>query len=346
MSNYFLAGVAQVDIFAEDQLFSQAKTLLDTSITIDVSETDVRGGQGNKLLGKYFHTSKFDAKLTDTMWRLEYLAKNIGSIITVGADVYTTESITLAAGGIGTVVAVPADFASYGTIGWAKKPTDATYQTVTFTGQTFAFVGGVQGDVVCVQFVALDNAARQIVIPSNIIPSVVRLVMKAQLFSGDSNDISASSFVGYVFIEVPSFQLSGKQTISMTANGVSNTPLEGSAISVNSVDCVGAGYYAIIKEQIIGATWYSDVNSLAIEGGEVNIAVLGTETLSVLAIHENAMPSKAPNADLTFASSVPAKATVGLHTGLVTGVAAGTTVITVSITGKPSIESFVEVVVT
>ena len=345
MSNYFLAGVAEVDIFEADQLFAKAKTLLDTSITIDVSETDVRGGQGNKLFGKYFHTSKFDAKLTDTMFKIEYMAKNVGSVITIGGDVYTSEQVTLGVGGTGSVVGVPAAFASFGTIGWAKKPTDASYQTVEFTGSDFTFVGGSSGDVVCVEFVTLDNAARQIVVPSNIIPSTVRLVMKAQLFSGDSNDISSASLVGYAFIEVPSFILSGKQTITMAANGVSNTPLEGSALSVNSADCIGAGYYAIITEQIIGSTWYSDVTVLAIEGGEVDLAVAGNETLSVLALHPNALPSKAPNADLTFGTSDALVATVGLNTGVVTGVGAGTCTITVSITSKPTVESFVEVTV-
>ncbi len=114
MQNYFLAGVATVELLKEDQLFATAKTLLDTSITIDVSEQEVRGGQGNKLFGKYFHTSKFDAKLTDTMFRLEYLAANIGSDITVGSNMFTEEEITLGAGGAGTIVGTPVDFETYG----------------------------------------------------------------------------------------------------------------------------------------------------------------------------------------------------------------------------------------
>ena len=67
----FLAGVANAEIFKGNDLFSTAKTLIDSSITIGVSAEDIRAGQGAKLYGKYFHTSTFDLKMTDAMFRLE-----------------------------------------------------------------------------------------------------------------------------------------------------------------------------------------------------------------------------------------------------------------------------------
>lgn len=345
-NNLFLAGVAEVDIYDADVLFAKAKTLLDSSITVDVSETDVRGGMGNKLLGKYYHTSKFDAKLTDPMFRLEYIAKNVGALITQGGNIYTSETVTLAGGGVGTVVGTPTDFSTFGHIGWAKKVADIAYQTVTFTDKTFPFPGGIEGDIVCIQYVTEDNAATQMIVPSNIIPSTVRLVMKAQLFSGDSSDVSSSTLMGYAFIEIPSFILSGKQTITMAANGVSNTPLEGSALSNNAADCNGAGYYAIITQSLLNANWYDDVQTIAIEGGQVDLDDGGDdETLSILALHPYTMPSKAPNADLDFASSDEAVATVGANTGIVSPVGVGDCVITVNITEKESVVAFVDVVV-
>ena len=346
MQNLFVAGVAVVDIFDADQLFATARTLIDTSIAIDVSEQDVRGGQGNKLFGKYFHTSKFDAKLTDSMFRLEYLAKNVGSVITVGSNIFTEEQVTLTAGGAGTVVGTPVAFATYGTVGWATLVGTSSYQTVTFTGKNFTFVGGTSGDVVCVKYVSLDNASRQTIINANIIPSTVRLVMTASLFSGDLENISTATRVGVVQIEVPRFILSGKQDIAMTSSGVANTPLAGSALAVSSNDCTGSSYYAVISEQIFNAHWYDDVVALSVSGGEVDLSVLGTETLVVYALHSSAMPSVAPVADLTFSSDTPGVATVSIHGGLVTGISAGSATITASITAKPTVEAFVGVVVT
>jgi hypothetical protein len=340
MQNLFIGGVATVDIYEGDQLFATAKTLIDSSITIAVSEQEVRGGEGNKLFGKYFHTSKFDAKLTDTMFRLEYLAKNVGSAVTVGGELFTEEEITLGAGGAGTVVGTPVAVDTYGVIGWASKVGEGVYQKVTFTGSNFTFVGGASGDKVCVKFVSSDAAAREVIVSANIIPSTVKLVMRAPLFAGD--DISTATKAGVAQIVVPRFILSGNQEISMTSSGVANTPLTGSALAVPNNDCSGSAYYAVITEQLFGANWYDDVTSLSVVGGSVDMGVGDTETLVVYALHSNALPSIAPVADLTFSSDATGVATAGLHTGLVTGISAGQAIISVSITAKPSVEAFVE----
>jgi len=346
--SHFLGGVAEVSILDGDTMFAKAKTLLDSSITIGVSNVEVRGGTGAKLLGKYFHTTKFDAKLTDAMFRMEYISKNVGQNITIGTtDVYTSEQVTLAQGGIGTITGDAVDFEGYGLVGWVKYPLEATYTTVIIAGdKTFTVPNGKKDDVVCIEYSVLDAAARQLVIPSNMIPSTVRLIFKAELFAGDNTDPNSASLVGYVFIEVPRFILSGNQAISMTMNGVSNTPLEGSALSNDATDCAGVGYYALIKEQMINANWYDDVYALAVEGGEVDVTVgAGTETLSVMALHPYFMPSKAPNKDLHFATSDGAKATVGTNTGIVTPVGAGNCTITIYITNKSTVLAYVDVVV-
>ena len=93
MNNTFLAGVADARIFKDNELFATAKTLIDSSISIGVSAEDIRAGKGEKLFGKYFHTSTFDLKMTDAMFKLEYLAANVGSEIQLGGDVFTNKLI-------------------------------------------------------------------------------------------------------------------------------------------------------------------------------------------------------------------------------------------------------------
>ena len=47
MSKYFLAGVANAEIFdGENNLFATAKALTDSSISIGVNAEEVRGGEG------------------------------------------------------------------------------------------------------------------------------------------------------------------------------------------------------------------------------------------------------------------------------------------------------------
>ena len=89
----FLAGVADARIFRNDELFATAKTLVDSSISIGVSAEDIRAGKGAKLYGKYFHTSTFDLKMNDAMFKLEYIAANVGADLQVGGEVFKTKEM-------------------------------------------------------------------------------------------------------------------------------------------------------------------------------------------------------------------------------------------------------------
>lgn len=348
MSRQFLAGVATVDILVGDQLVATANTLVDSSITVGSTAEDVRGGTGAKLLGKYFHTSTFDVSLTDVLFKLEYLAFQTGSAIQQISDVFTSEQVALTAGGAGTIVGTPADYQSYGTIGWAAKPGSDVYTKVTFTDKAFTISGAAEGDIYCVKYISTDNAARQITISSSFIPSEVTLVMTANLYRAggrDKNDLNSSSKVGTVQILVPRFLFNGAQEISMTATGVANSPIAGSALDNPSADCSEGGYYAIITEQIAGASWYDNVFALAIEDSDVELtAPSGTQTLSVYALPVAGAAFKPPYEDLTFTSAADATASVTAE-GVVTGKTAGNTTITVAIKNKAGIEAVANVTV-
>lgn len=358
MSRQFLAGVATVDILVGDQLVATANTLVDSSITVGSTAEDVRGGTGAKLLGKYFHTSTFDVNLTDVLFKLEYLAFQTGSAIQQISDVFTSEQVTMGAKGTGEIVGSPADYQGYGTIGWAAKPGSDVYTKVVFgdgsvtkaaNPKQFTIEGAAEGDIYCVKYVSTDNAARQITISSSFIPSEVTLVMTANLYRAggrDKNDINSSSKVGVVQILVPRFLFNGSQEISMTATGVANSPIAGSALDNPSTDCSDGGYYAIITEQLAGASWYDDVFALAVEDSDIELtAPDGTQTMSVYALTITGNPFKPPYADLTFTSAGDNIASVDAD-GVVTGKTVGNTTITVAIKNKTGIEAVANVTVT
>ena len=348
MSRQFLAGAATVDMLVGDQLIATATTLLDSSITVGSTAEEVRGGPGAKLLGKYYHTSTFDINLTDVLFKLEYFAFQTGSAIQQIADVFTSEQVTLGAGGTGEIVGTPAAYQSYGTIGWAAKPGSDAYQKITFTEKAFTVAGAKEGDIYCVKYISTDNAARQITISSSFIPSEVTLVMTANLYRAGGrgeNDVSNSSKIGIVQVLVPRFQFNGSMELSMTSTGVANSPIAGSALDNPSADCSDGGYYAIITEQLSGASWYDNVFALAIDGSDIELATTtGTETLNVYALPLNGAAFKPPYSDLTFTSAGDNIASVSAE-GVVTGVAQGNTTITVAIKNKPGVEAIASVTV-
>ena len=348
MSRQFLAGAATVDMLVGDQLIATATTLLDSSITVGSTAEEVRGGPGAKLLGKYYHTSTFDINLTDVLFKLEYFAFQTGSAIQQIADVFTSEQVTLGAGGSGTITGTPAVYQSYGTIGWAAKPGSDAYQKITFTEKAFTVAGAKEGDIYCVKYISTDNAARQITISSSFIPSEVTLVMTANLYRASGrgeNDVNNSSKIGIVQVLVPRFQFNGSMELSMTSTGVANSPIAGSALDNPSADCSDGGYYAIITEQLSGSSWYDNVFALAIEDSDIELATTtGTATLSVYALPLNGAAFKPPYEDLTFTSAANGTATV-TQEGVVTGVAQGSTTVTVSIKNKAGVEAIANITV-
>lgn len=348
MSRQFLAGAATVDMLVGDQLIATATTLLDSSITVGSTAEEVRGGPGAKLLGKYYHTSTFDINLTDVLFKLEYFAFQTGSAIQQIADVFTSEQVTLGAGGSGTITGTPAVYQSYGTIGWAAKPGSDAYQKITFTEKAFTVAGAKEGDIYCVKYISTDNAARQITISSSFIPSEVTLVMTANLYRAGGrgeNDVNNSSKIGIVQVLVPRFQFNGSMELSMTSTGVANSPIAGSALDNPSADCSDGGYYAIITEQLSGSSWYDNVFALAIEDSDIELATTtGTATLSVYALPLNGAAFKPPYEDLTFTSAANGTATV-TQKGVVTGVAQGSTTVTVSIKNKAGVEAIANITV-
>lgn len=351
MSKRFIGGVANVDIFVGNQLAATAKTLSESGFTIGNTAEDVRGGQGNQLLAKYYHTSTFDINLTDVTFNLDYLAYQTGSSVSVGADFFTVEQVVINSN-VGEITNTPLDVDNYGLIGWVSLPGEDNWQQVTFTEQSgkyqFSYTA-TDGTVVCVKYICNEMQGKSITVSSNMIPSEVKLVMTANEFkAGKSGDLSSSSKIGELQIVVPRFQFSGSMEISMTASGVANSPLSGSALAVEDPTCGSqSGYYAIINELVSDENIFDNVFSLAVDGGnEITLAQSGSTTLVVYAIQKLGSPFVIDNSLCTFTSETPSVATAGENTGLISGVSAGNTTVTVALTSNTEVSTIVNVTVT
>lgn len=332
----FLVSVADVYGYTQDdQLLFSGKTLLDSSIETTISNTDIRAGQGNALQYVLYHSAEFTATITESQFSLEYLALNTGSQVTVGANMYVDESVTLVAGG-GSVLKTPIAPGETVAYGWVLFP-DGTTERVTFTGKAFTTTRGSSTDLVCVRYYTLESSAREVRINSNMMPSTIKLVMEASLCSSDVT----TNKVGTVQIIVPNASMTGAFTLSMTPDAVASTPLSIRALSYSQTGggCDGtAPLYARIIEQIDGAHWYDDVNLLGVVDGDFVLGTGATKQLQIKAVPSTGSAFSPPYSDLTFAGT-GVTVTSG---GLVTGDADGGT-IKVSITAKPSVELTINV---
>lgn len=339
MRKRFLVSVGDVVAMQGNNVIFTAKTLADSSITVDTSNTEIRGGVSNSLQAIYYHSGSLNVTLTDTQFRLPYIALNTGAKVTMGGDIWANETVTLN-GTTGTVVGNPVAIAGEPVSVWAEY--NDVHYTFNLTGKTFNTQGTPipANSTLCIMYMATQDAAQTIKIPANIIPDRVRLYITANLYG----DVSGSGFVGKVQIEIPAAQLSGAQEISMTADGYSNTPLTAMAIAYSDTSAVGCSnnqYYAKITEYLSDAKWYDGVTGLAIEGGDFDYegpvsANIGT--LRVWAI-KGGTSFLCDNKNLTFESSNDEYATIGTNTGIVGAVASGDTLLTATITEVPTIEA-------
>jgi hypothetical protein len=205
--NHFLAGVGTALLFKGNDLVGVAKTLTESTFDFAITAEDIRGGQGNGLLGRYFHDSTLTATLTDAMFDLNYMALSLGVNIESGGLSVKEEELTATAGVV-TVTETPVAFA--GTmIGWYKKPTDSDWQIGTIAGTTMTITGATAGQVYCVKYFYQNENAKSITIKSQYVPATLHVVVMTDLYSGKVGTQSDATRYGRLIVDIPQFQLEG-----------------------------------------------------------------------------------------------------------------------------------------
>jgi hypothetical protein len=352
----FLANVMDAYVYAGDQLLFTSKALTDSSISIGITAEEVRGGKGNKLIGRYFHDSSFGLTLQDALFELGYIAHNVGSQVVSGTSgMLTEEQITATGSGALTVSGTPYDFLSLGTIGWIAKPGSDEWSTFTFSGSSATGVtladgsAIIDGDTYCVKYMS-EAPCDEVVISADFVPDEVSVVLKGDLYKASKgNDVSTSSIIGHIEVDVPRFQLEGSMDISLSSSGAAQIPFSGQALVTMEESCEGGGYYAVVKEFETSANWYDNLVAFALEGSDsISIVKDTTKKLNIYGIYSNG------SAKLIKSSNLKFTATSGAGTvsdGVLTAAdSAGTGTITVECSGstnpKPSVKLVIDVTVT
>lgn len=300
--NQFLAGVGRALLFDGDNLIGVAKTLTESTFNFSISSEDIRGGQGNALFGKYFHDSNLGITLTDAMFKLEYLAANLGVDIEQGGlSMYESPKAGELVGQNGIITLANTPVAFNGTmIGWYKKPSDRYWNVATIAGQQMTIPSAQQGETYCVKYMYQNADARQITIKTQYVPKVLHVVILSDLFSGDVNDVGSATRYGRVVTDIPSFQLDGNQDLNLTATSAATISLTGNALGVESGDsCEEDPYYGTMTEEIFGSSWKDNVIALAVENAD-DLSV--GDTIIVYAVYGGATASnRVANDNFTFA---------------------------------------------
>lgn len=348
---FILAGVGTVQLFnpSTGDLIVTSKSLTSSGINFTLTAEDIRGGMANKLLGQYFHDSGMGLTLTDALYSMEYLSLNVGGTIEVGADIMTTEQITVATENQITVTDTPKNFSTVGTIGWYTEAGKDSWNKITFVDKTANVADLPKDTVVCVKYMKTDASAEQFTVSSAFIPSQCYALLTLPLFKAgteSTTSYTSSSKVGEVQVEIPNFILAGAQDLSLTASGASTTALSGSALTTfgGGEGCDGDGYYAKLKQVTYNKDEFADVKSIVIADSSIDLAVGETQTVQVYAIYGGVTaPKLIDNSKITFTSGTTETATV--TNGVVKGVATGTSILEAVITSKTTLVAKAQITV-
>ena len=350
---HFLAGVGRALLFKGNDLIGVAKILTESTFDFSITAEDVRGGQGNGLLGRYFHDSNMQVTLVDAMFDLQYMALSLGVNLESGGLSVKEEELTVGVDGTVPVSETPVAF-SGSMIGWYKKPSDTEWSIGTFTGSKMTVSGGSQNDAYCVKYFYINENARSITIKSQYVPAELHVVIMNDLYAGDVGSQSDATRYGRLITDIPRLQMDGNQTLSLAASSAATINLTGSALAVLSGDtCEEDPYYGTMTEEIYGAKWQDDVVALAVENSDIELAKSASETLIVRAVFGAGMASqRKDNSNFTFSVvSTPASTATGTNVdtkGVVkAGTQAGVAVVQVVLTDEPNVApAFVTVTVT
>lgn len=350
--NQFLAGVGRALLFDGDNLIGVAKTLTESTFNFSISNEEIRGGQGNALFGKYFHDSNLAVTLTDAMFKLEYLAANLGVDISMGGlSVYESSASGEVVRADGSILLTETPTLINGSLlAWYKKPSDANWSvtTATLSGTDYVIrpAGAVVNDNFCIKYFYQNENARSIIINTQYVPKTLHLVIMNDLFSGDTADVGSATRYGRIITDIPSFQLDGSQDLNLTATSAATISLTGNALGVSSeISCEESTYYGTMTEEIFGSSWVDNVIALAIENSDMELTQGATESIIARVVFGGSVASqRKDNSNFTFAVESGTSATVD-EDGVVTasGSATGDTVISVTLTEKPEIVAYMTV---
>lgn len=350
--NQFLAGVGRALLFDGDNLIGVAKTLTESTFNFSISNEEIRGGQGNTLFGKYFHDSNLAVTLTDAMFKLEYLAANLGVDISMGGlSVYESSASGEVVRADGSILLTETPTLINGSLlAWYKKPSDANWSvtTATLSGTDYVIrpAGAVANDNFCIKYFYQNENARSIIINTQYVPKTIHLVIMNDLFSGDTADVGSATRYGRIITDIPSFQLDGSQDLNLTATSAATISLTGNALGVSSeISCEESTYYGTMTEEIFGSSWVDNVIALAIENSDMELTQGATESIIARVVFGGSVASqRKDNSNFTFAVESGTSATVD-EDGVVTASssATGDTVISVTLTEKPEIVAYMTV---
>jgi len=291
------------------------KANISSALKIAMANADVRGGIGNKLLFKYFHTKELTIDIEQAQFGESFLALNSGaSVVTGAANVVQTDCLVTSASSCAQITLTPVgDVTCF--------LSDGSIQTVTPSTKDLVLSGAPSQKITAVY--VTSKTVDLTTVEAGTPPNIVDLTLIAEV-----RDQATSGVKKYLQINIPSFQLSGTYDLALSANGVSTEKLSGTALGVDSATCSTGDYYGTFAYIPVSATSpYTSIAAIPSTIAWTKSAVQSSQ-ITVLGIKGGVYANTNITTSCTYARSGSSGSgiTVGASTGLITTSASATTI--------------------
>lgn len=316
------------------------------SLTTSTNMGEINGSLRNPVLLSLPDSAKLELQITAATSTLESRALSVGGELTYNGIVPVLETITANDTSL-TVSQVPVP--PYGTdkvYGFVDKDGKA-YEIDPETKQVKNFTS-VSGTTYCVRYFVRAASAHQLKINSAFEPNIEVCMIRMPLYTTQGSSSTQGTKWGDRYIWIPRMQFTGNAPMKGDQTDADTDDLSGSALPYEEAAaegiCLDEASYALaymVDMPLAGTN--SAVEGLAIVGGVVNVGVGDSVQVPVKFVMPDDSLVQPTYTDLTYAVTDTSKATV-TAAGVLTGVAAGATEVTVTL-AEPALSVVANVVV-
>ena len=354
----YLKGTCEVTIKrpSDGRIVFQSSKVATNNFTTSVDMGEIRAGLGNPIAIQLPSNSAVNLELTTADFSMQARAMQVGTEVAYNAIVPVCASVT--ASGETLSVAGASPVAAYGdnevycyvNFANATDPGKAYVMSAEGVVQGFTAVNGTTYNVLY-----YENRAdsQYFAISSMIAPGVYTVSAQMAVFSTEgTNGGNRGSQVGWARYYIPRMQFNGNAGTSGSQTDPATTTLSGTALSYEEaaeagtcVDCTFPNL-AYMTYEPLAFNGNNAIAALAVIGGNISV-LTGAGNAKVIPVKyvmaDNSLVQ--PNySDLTITVADTTKASVS--NGIITGLAEGSTTMTISVTDSAANVSAITVGVT
>ena len=339
----YLKGTCEVTIKrpSDGQIVFQSNKVATNNFSSSVDMGEIRAGLGNPIAIQLPSNAAVNLDLTTADFSMQARAMQIGTEVAYNAIVPVCASIKADS----TTLSLPDGAAPVAMYGDAAPYAYVAYDGATDPGKAYTIsnAGAIEG------FTAVANTTYNVIyyehradsqyfaISSMIAPGIYTVSAKMAVFSTEgTNAGNRGSQVGWANYIIPRMQFGGDVATSGSQTDPATTALSGTALSydegVEAGACVDCSFpnLAYMTYEPLTFNANNAILALAVVGGNIEVVKDATVVIPVKYVMADGKLVQPKFSDLTITSA--ATSTASVSNGVLTGVAVGTTTLSISVT--------------